>query len=332
MHTIFMDLLECPRCHGALTWDIMEQRGGQIEEAETSCKACGATYPVHQGIALFLLADLPRNDFWEQSESGISSYLREHADVEQQLMEGPVDLLTPADQFLRGMVLDDRGAYNEARRLTNLALPHLYTPAYQSCLQSEIQQLASMLFPTSWPLVDLASGRGTLIETLLQRVDQPIIISDFSPTILHRLRRQQESFGLADRMTLLAFDARRTPFKQGAVQTMTTLLGLSNIEQPGQLLHELRRILSGPLLAIVHFFPEDDEANVAAIRANMDSPFLFRRSALEQFTNAGWQVELVNVQTGQAHPTPPSVVFPGLQLDGLPVAETTLEWGLLVAR
>lgn len=332
MQSVFLDLLECPGCHGTLTWEVLEKYGERIEKADASCLACGAIYPVREGIASFLLADRARNDPWQQSESGISQYLREHADAEQQLMERPVDLLSPADQFVRAMVLTERGAYDEARRLTGLALPHLYTSAYQACLESEIQQVAALLSSASWPLVDLASGQGTLIETLLQRVDQPIIISDISPTVLHRNRHRLAFSGLADRLTLLAFDARCTPFKQGAVKTMTTLLGLSNIDQPGQLLHELRRIISGSLLAIVYFFPEDDEANATAIRSIMDSTFLFRSSALEQFANAGWQVELINVRKGQARPTPQSVVIPGLQIDSLPVVETTFEWSLLVAR
>jgi hypothetical protein len=53
---------------------------------------------------------------------------------------------------------------------------------------------------------------------------------------------------------------------------------------------------------------------------------------MEHFTDAGWQAELVNVRKGQAKPTPQGVILSGLQIDGLPVAETALEWGLLVAR
>ncbi|HZR40108.1 MAG TPA: hypothetical protein VFB12_08340 [Ktedonobacteraceae bacterium] len=167
MHKIFLDLLECPGCHGSLTWKWLEVHGERIEEAEGHCTGCGTNYPVREGIG---------------------------------------------------------------------------------------------------------------------------------------------------------------------IKTMTTLLGLSNIENPGLLLHELRRIISGSLLAIVHFFPEDDEANAAAIRATSDPSFHFQHSALEQFVAAGWQVELANVCKGQARPTPSSSLLPGLQIDGLPVAETVLEWVLLAAH
>ena len=333
MHKVFLNMLECPGCHGLLSWNISEQRGERIEEAEARCTACGATYPVQKGIAFFLVPDLARHDLWEQAESHLSRYLSAHAEVERQLMDSPVEQLSAADQLLRAMVLTDRGAYSQAQSLHELAISRLYTPQYLACLDSEIKQLASSLSPSSWPLVDLASGGGTLIEMLVRQIEQPVIASDFSPTILRRNRRQLEFLGLADRVTLLAFDARRTPFKQGAVKTMTTLLGLSNIEHPTLLLQELRRIISGSLLAIVYFFPEgDQEANTATIHAKMDPTFFFRRTTVEQFAAVGWQVELMNVCMGRAQPTPGSVILPGTQIDGLPVAETTLEWGLLVAQ
>ncbi len=332
LHTIFLDLLECPGCHGSLTWNRLKQSGERIEEAQASCTGCGTTYLVREGIGLFLLSDLPRPDFWEQTESHLSSYLREHGEVERQLLVGPADRLAPADQFLRAMVVEERGAYEEAKALSTLALSRLYTPEYQTCLDSQIKQLGASLTRSCWPLVDLASGRGTLIEMLTRHLDQPVIASDVSPTVLRRNRCQLEFFGLADRVSLLAFDARHTPFKQGSVKTMTTLLGLPNIAAPGLLLQELRRIVSGSLLAIVCFFPEDNRINASAIRATHDPIFFFRRSAGEQFAAAGWQVELTNVCRGRAQPTPQSVILAGTQIDGLPVAETVLEWGLLVAH
>jgi ubiquinone/menaquinone biosynthesis C-methylase UbiE len=159
----------------------------------------------------------------------------------------------------------------------------------------------------------------------------PVIASDFSPRVLRRDRRWLEFFGLYDRVSLLAFDARRTPFKDGAISTMTTNLGLPNIDRPEILLPELRRIVSGRLLAISLFYPEDDIPNAAAIRAAGRSTMLFQRDALEAFAAAGWQAILDNICKGPTHPTPVGKVLEGVGIDGLPVADTILEWGVLVA-
>lgn len=332
MHSFLLEMFACPACHGKLKWVIWEQRDDRIEAAEALCTACGAVYPVREGIGLFLTPDLPRNDLWEQSGSQLTRYLSENPEVEQQLMDVPVESLSPADQFLRALVLEEREDYTQAKIVADLARTGLYTPEYLTCSASQVNYLVEALAAASGPIVDLASGRGELVQVLAQKLNQTVIATDFSPRVLRRNRRWLQFLGLYERVTLLAFDARRTPFKDGAVKTLTTFVGLPNIDQPDLLLRELRRIITGTLFAISHFFPEDDEANVTAISEMGLSALLFRRSALERFAAARWQVEFANTCTGQAKPTPASLLIEGLGIDGLPVADTVLEWGVLVAR
>ncbi len=332
MHRFIQDLLECPQCHGALRWTITTRRGERIEEAEARCLRCGATYPVREGIGLFLTPDVPRDDLWEQAESGLMRHLHAHPDVERRLMDVPLDALAPADQFFRALALEERGDFAQARHAAEVAHSRLYTPAYRACYTSQQRFIVQRLAGESGPVVDLASGRGALVEALARELSVPIIASDFSPRILRRDRRWLEFFGLYDRVSLLAFDARRTPFADGAVATLTTNLGLPNMDQPELVASELRRIVSGTLLAISYFFPKDDAANAAAIRAGGRLTMLSRASALASLVAAGFQAELANRCLGRALPTPRGVVIEDAGIDGLPVAETTLEWGTLVAR
>jgi uncharacterized protein YbaR (Trm112 family) len=356
MHDYVIDMLQCPQCRGALSWHVAERSGGRILEAEARCSACASTYPVREGVALFLTPDLPRDDLWEQAESGLVQHLRTHPDVEQQLMDVPLETLGPADQFFRAMVHEDRGKYLEAEMEADLAIARLYIPDYRDCLARQRQFVISHVSGSMEPIVDLASGRGDLVSALVRAgIDHhapggiwsrmaatwskrrrahggPIIASDFSPRILRRDRRWLEFFGLYDRVSLLAFDARRTPFKDGAISTMTTNLGLPNIDQPEVFLPELRRIVSGKLLAITQFYPEDDAANAVAIRQAGRGTMLFRREAEEAFAAAGWRTTLENARTGVARPTPVGEVMAGVGIDGIPVADTTLEWGVLIAQ
>jgi len=332
MHDYLIDMLECPICHGALTWRVVEYNADRIQEAEAQCVECAATYPVREGIGLFLTPDLPRDDLWEQAASQLILYLRDHPEVERQLMDAPLDTLAPVDQFFRALVLEERGEYDRAKVAKGLARSGLYTPEYLACHESQINYVVEHLTASNGPIVDLASGRGYLVEALARRFRRPIVATDFSPRVLRRDRRWLEFFGLYDRVSLIAFDARRTPFKDGTVETLTTNLGLPNIEEPGRLLAELRRIVSGIFLAISHFFPEDDEANAKVIREARLDPLLFRRSALDSFTAAGWQVQVANVCKGKALPTPRSELLEGAGIDALPAAQTMLEWCVLVAR
>jgi len=332
MHDFLVTMLECPACHGALAWEVSKRREDRIERAEARCVTCGVSYPVCEGIGVFLTPDLPRKDLWEQVDSRLTKYLRKHPEVERQLLDVPLDTLAPADQFYRALVLEERGEHVQAKAALDSARPRLYTAEYLACHERQIKHVIERLAASDGPIVDLASGRCQLVEVLARRLTRPIVATDFSPRVLRRDRRWLEFLGLYDSVSLLAFDARRTPFKDDVIQTLTTNLGLPNIEQPGRLLRELRRIVGGTFLAISQFYPEDNEANAAAIRQAGLSALLFRRSTLEHFATAGWRVELANAYIGKAQPTPAGVVLEGAAIDAFPVAETTLEWCVLVAR
>ncbi|MCL6430748.1 MAG: methyltransferase domain-containing protein [Anaerolineae bacterium] len=332
MHRYLMEMLQCPACRGRLSWTINDADGERIESAKATCAACSAAYPVREGIGLFLTAGLEREDLWEETETELTRYLREHPQVEARLMGADPDALSPADLFYRAQLLESRGEYGEAARLAERALSRCYTPGYLACHKSLMHALIERLRAAQDPIVDLASGRGGLVEAVARELPQLVVATDFSPRILRRDRRWLRHSGLYDRVSLLAFDARRTPFRDGAVHTLTTNLGLPNIRQPGELLRELRRIVAGTFLAITHFYPEEDEANGRLIREAGLASFLYRRSALEEFAAAGWQVEIASSQRATAAPTPRGEVLEGAGIDALPVAETSLEWCLLVAR
>ncbi len=332
MREELIEVLACPACHGPLSWKIISESGGRIETAEARCGSCELVYPVREGIGGFLTPDLARNDLWDEVESRLSQYLRDHPEIERKMLESPLEDLAAADRFLRAMVLEERGSYAEAKAAADSARPGLYTPEYLACHQSQIEHLLEVLGPSEGMIIDLASGQGQLIEAMARTLNVPLAATDFSPRVLRRDRRWFEFFRLAERISFLAFDARRMPFRDGAVRTMTTNLGLANIEQPGDLLQELRRVLSGTFLAVCHFFPEDDDVNGAMIREWGLEPFLYRQTTLERFAEAGFQVELKNVQKSIARPTPTSELIEGAGIDALPAAETVLEWCVLVAR
>ncbi|MGB6370338.1 MAG: methyltransferase domain-containing protein [Atribacterota bacterium] len=332
MQEFLIEMLECPACHGELNWKVIQHQGDRIEEAEVSCKKCGGIYTIKEGIGLFLTPDLPRNDLWEQLDSQLIQYLRENPQIESKLMDTPLNTLNPADQFFRAQILEERGEFAQAKAIANLAYSKLYAPEYLKCYNAQINYLITQLSIFDGPIIDLASGRGDLAELLVRKLKQPIVFTDFSTQILRRNRRWLEFFGLYERVSLLAFDARRSPFKDGAIKMMTTNLGLINIEKPENLLIELKRIISGKFFAISQFYPEDDEVNAETIKKLGVDQFLFRNSALESFYSAGWQVKMENMMIGKACPTPKGEVIEGAGIDAFPVTETKLEWGVLVAQ
>ena len=332
MDDFLLEMLECPACRSALTWEVSKHHRDRIEEAEARCVGCRASYPVLEGIGIFLTPDLPRTDLWEQVDTHLTQYLREHPEAERQLLDVPLDTLAPADQFYRALALEERGDYAQAKAALDSARPRLYSPSYLVSHERQIDYVVGRLAASDGPIVDLASGRCQLVEVLARRLTSAVVATDFSPRVLRRNHRWLQFLGLRERVSLLAFDARRTPFKDGIVKTLTTNLGLPNVEYPGILLRELRRIVGGAFLAISQFYPQDDEANAAALRQAGLSSLVFRRSTLEHLTAAGWHVKVANLCTGRALPTPTAVLLEGAAIDAFPVAETRLEWCVLVAQ
>jgi len=217
-------------------------------------------------------------------------------------------------------------------RLERAAHVGLCTAGHLACWESQYDYVLEHLSSSNGPIVDIASGGGYLVDKMTSKLARPIVATDFSPRVLRRDQRFFQFLGLTDQLSLVAFDARRTPFKDGAVKTMTTNLGLANIEEPGRLLDELRRVISGKLLAIMSFFPDDDTANRAAAENLGISSFMFKDSTLRLFDEAGFDVLLKNVRSGRALPTPTSNLLEGAGIDALPVAKTELEWCTLVAH
>ena len=329
MHDFLFEMLQCPACHAGLDWQIEDRRGQRVEMADATCRSCDTCYPVRVGIGVFLTSDLSRDDLWVQMDGWLPKYLQEHPDIEYRLMESPLEELGPADQRFRANVLEERGQFDEARATRESATP-IYTAQHLSASASQIDFVVERLSSGTGPVIDLASGAGGLIEEMARNLTRPVVATDFSPTILRRARRRLEHFGLYGDVSLVAFDARRTPFRDGSIKTMTSYVGLSNLRDPGTVLDELRRIIDGEFLSICHFFDLADEANARAIR-ELRLDYLYRGATTEAFTNAGWRAEVANSVLARAEPTPRSVLL-GAGIDGLPVTETELEFCVLMAQ
>jgi ubiquinone/menaquinone biosynthesis C-methylase UbiE len=176
-------------------------------------------------------------------------------------------------------------------------------------------------------VVDVATGRGTLLARLLDATERPLVATDVSPTILGHARRR---FG-EDRVRYVVADARSLPFEDASVSTLVSHVGLANVPDADALLRELRRV-GGELVATHVFYPEDDEDNRAAAREQGLETLLMRSSALAAFAATAWELEIESERAVHVEPTPDSVLIPGVRIDGIPVAATTATWCVLKAR
>jgi ubiquinone/menaquinone biosynthesis C-methylase UbiE len=176
------------------------------------------------------------------------------------------------------------------------------------------------------PVVDIASGRGFLVERLAKALDRPIVATDFSPTVLRRTRERFRRQGLADRVSFLAVDARCTPFADGSLPILTTYVGLENIGDSSAALTELRRVTGGALYWVATFY-DDGDPNESAIR-ELGSTLSLRSDMQRTVRSAGWTPTTIASSHARVVPTPHGEVVDA-GIDGIPVRETTAEWAAL---
>jgi len=331
MQKYLVEILECPKCNGKLDWNITEESHDRIEVAEACCQDCSSTYPIQDGIGVFLTTDLKRNDLWEQVDNGLEQLLKQNPELEKRLMDAPLDTLGPVDQFYRGDIHRTRGEIEAANAAYSTSHKGMFSVDTDRCIDNQMDYLINEVSQSDSPIVDLASGVCELVKRMLKDLPNLIVVTDFSPSVLVRNRKWLIEQGLYHRVSLLAFDARQTPFANDSISLLTTHAGLNNIQNPGKLLEELYRIVNGKFIGVSSFYPEDDQENGAVIEEYGVAELCYRDKLLEHFHNAGWVVEVNNSCTIKTNPAPPGVVLEGARVDGLPVQSTYLEWCVLSA-
>jgi ubiquinone/menaquinone biosynthesis C-methylase UbiE/uncharacterized protein YbaR (Trm112 family) len=331
LHESLTRLLVCPSCHGALRWKIVRRNASEIEEANAQCSSCDSHYQVYRGIGAFLTSQEKPKDLWEETNSQIEELVRREPAKVRLLLETPMTTMNPTDLFFRGLILDSRGKYEEGKVARDRAVEGSYSLEQRACIQSQMTFVKGRIVNSPSPVVDLASGMGALLEVLLPGASQHFVATDASPRVLIRDQAVLGSRAGRAGLSFLAFDARRTPFADRSVRALVSYLGLANIEDPGNLVKELRRIVSGTVLAISLFYPEEVGPNTDMIRRLRLEPLLYRKSAVKQFKAAGFKVRVENMQKVLARPTPEGEILKSAQTDRLPVIETQVEWCTLVA-
>jgi SAM-dependent methyltransferase/uncharacterized protein YbaR (Trm112 family) len=327
MHKPVLDRLVCAACRGDVNWQVAAAEAGDVLSATAACASCGATYEVRDGVAI--LAPFDAQDIWRDSTRGLADALAAEPATRQALMGVPLFDLNGADLVFRAMVHEARGELAAAAQAIATADPLLYGAEQRACRDALLAACVRHCAASDWVL-DVASGRGTLVE-LLARAGIPVVASDLSAVAMLRLRARMADAGLTDMVDCLVADAAALPFADASIPAATTYVGLQNIPDPRPALAELRRACNGAFRNVGYGYPPDDAANRAALTdlgftATADLDSLSSAAA-----SAGWATAVLEECRSRAQPTPRGEVIADGAVDALPVSATTLEWYLLEA-
>ena len=326
-----MKMLVCPVCHGELEWHIKDENEDRIINASISCTACHEVYEVRDEIAVFLTNQLVRNDLWDQGENGLEQYFKEEPEVYEKLMNTPDEELNGADYWYKASYFEMKRDFSTSSRMYEHAFEKIYTEEYINGWDSQMDFIVKNIKDNE-PVVDIASGKGYLIERLLKQTENYIVATDFSPTILLRNKEYYKYKGLYNKLSLLAFDARKTPFKDNSISTMTSNMGLPNIEQPGEVISEMNRITKNTFMSVMFFIDKEDKVHMDLANSFGNAAYATRGNALETFKRAAWDVEILNSFIANIKPTPKGEILEGAGIDGFPIKDTIIEYCVIQGR
>lgn len=331
VHKHYINMLVCPVCHNELEWHIQEENGDRIINAKVSCSCCKAKYEVKDEIAVFLTDLLSRNDLWEVGESSLEKYLKEKPEVYEKLMNTPEEELNGADYWFKASYFEMKRDFLTSSRMFKQVFEKIYTQNYINGLDSQGDFILRNL-EYNEPIIDIASGKGYLVKRLLMETKNYVAATDFSPTILMRNKAYYKALGLYDRLSLIAFDARKTPFRDNSIVTMTSYLGLPNIEQAGEVIRELNRITQKEFMSVMHFIDKEDKIHMDFLNKYGNIAYATRENSVETFIRAGWNIEICNSFFADIKPTPIGEILKGEGIDGFPIEDTQVEICVIRAR
>jgi len=336
-----LELLICPVCRGELTWSVREEQGGDVLAAQGTCPG-GHAYEIRDGVAGMLAAGGP--DPWEENVSGIERALAEHPEIAQALFAPQPDALGPADRFLRVQLLQARGQFDLAEEEYEKAAEAVYGRASVEATSAAVATAVRTLATGEGPILDIASGPGTLVRELLGQSARPVIATDISAWVLRRLRAQAAALGLpVGRLSLLVCDARRLPLRDGAVQDISTMEGIGNVAFAAamesrrlrrgaalELLAEWRRV--GTRLTSVQSLLSPWNVVHRVVLGYLGAAALLYPAPLRALlAAAGWRAVSETGITLVHRPTPRSELLRGTRIDGLPLVPVRASTECLVA-
>ena len=105
-------------------------------------------------------------------------------------MGAPLESLEPTDTLVRGFVHESRQEFGPAKTAVVRAVEGIVHSRVSGCVQeSNAVSPGSGSWGRPGPIVDLASGRGSLLEVLLPGTSQEFVGTDISPRVLLRDRK-----------------------------------------------------------------------------------------------------------------------------------------------
>ncbi|MCK4258580.1 MAG: class I SAM-dependent methyltransferase [Halanaerobiales bacterium] len=327
-----IDLLECPLCHNKLSWKIERINAQDIISGLARCTKCLCEYPIYDSIALFLEPKLQNMKIWKRKEEYIKRHYDKNLEKMQKLLNTPINELSASDLLIRANLMRNCGKYDEVTKLIQFSISKSMLNDCFETIDILIKKCINSIKDYDGVILDIASGKGYLAFKLLNEFSGQLVMSDINPAVLKQNFDMMNELDMNKDVSFVAFDVKKSPFKDHSFSMMTTLLGLQNIFYSQNVLKELKRICCGKFYSISSFCKEEDTVNVQElVRRGLESMWL-RLNYEKLFELSGWKLECLSSQFVNAPVVETDNILKSVSaITKFPLKSTIFEYCLTVA-
>ena len=331
MFKYLKEMLICPKCHGELLWEITDENDVHIIEAKIKCQSCNKIYAIKNSVGCFVEYTKSSDDGWLNTENWLNNLLAENPGIREKLMTTDIEEMNAADIMVRGIICRKEGNIAEATRLSEISMKKRYKEEQTKAIFGQLDYVVNSLKDEKSIILDVASGQGGIVQKLLENTNVCIISSDISFHVMEKAKNLAEEKGYGDRVSYIAFDLNKTPFRDKSIKIMTSLFGLQNIVSPVRIFEEIRRICDGKLFSACIFCCDENSKNVKLLEEDGSAEMWLKNKYIDEFDKIGFTSVVENSIITLHEPTPVGVIAKGVTIDGFPVEPGYFEHAVVIS-
>lgn len=291
MHRDLINVLCCPQCGGDLLWKVMKEIDDDVVEGEAICSACKTVYSVNDSIAYFMESKYLDERIWKRCDR--ANYKKMSSYEEREILNKKMYDLTNEEVLLR-IAITEKSQKSDSSEIANLYEMFFDRCGMKKTLDYIFYLMNALVLKIKEDnprvVLDFASGRGLLASELAHNIDKSLLIfSDINPLIIKKCR---ENIIIADKqnnISYFVFDMKKSPFKSGMVDCITTLFGMQNIPRTGNLLSEIYRICQKKYYAISSLCSDEKDRNYEYLRENGMLDVWIKDKMINEFYKVGFK-------------------------------------------
>lgn len=251
----------CPACKGELRWNIKNQNENKIIEAEVKCINCKNYYSVKDEIGNFIIAD--NEGFLEEDNFKNQRNILKNIDksIINKLIDMKKENLNASDISYLADIYREQNKMRSVLKLKILERSRKYNSSYNNSVKEQFDFLINHFDENNKIILDIATGRGTLLKYMLQYTNNNFVGSDISIIALNDLKKELISLKYYNRVSLIGFNSKKIPFLDKQFDIAMSFYAIGHVHNIRAFVQEIMRVCKCKFISIENLYENDNSVN-----------------------------------------------------------------------